>query len=116
MGGVTLIGAFVVTYSLGAELLNFGALIAFMGVNVSCFTRYFLRSGHRRLRDFIPPALGFLVCLYLWLSLGPKARIAGLAWLGAGVLYGAWRTSFFRKPLDFQPIADEKPEDKDEQK
>ena len=27
-----------------------------------------------------------------------------VAWLIAGVLYGAWRTSFFRKPLQFAPI------------
>jgi amino acid transporter len=106
VGAVTLIGAFVLTYSLGAELLNFGALIAFMGVNVSCFVRYFLRGQLRRVRDFLLPVLGFVVCLLLWLNLGPKAKLAGLSWLGAGVLYGAWRTSWFRKPLDFQNVED----------
>ena len=144
VGVLTLIGAFLLTYSLGAELLNFGALIAFMGVNVSCFVRYFLRAeskslvlipGHgrfpfsslfvrgergqlrefrrerrKRLREFLLPVLGFLVCLFLWLSLGPKAKIAGLAWLTAGLLYGAWRTSWFRKPLEFQNVdSDDEP-------
>jgi hypothetical protein len=37
-------------------------------------------------------------------SLGKTAKIAGFAWLSAGVIYGAWRTSFFRKPLDFLPL------------
>jgi len=32
-----LIGAFVMSYGLGAEMLNFGALIAFMGVNAAAF-------------------------------------------------------------------------------
>ena len=56
------------------------------------------------------PLLGFSICLYLWLSLGPKAKTAGLVWLGLGVLYGAWRTSGFRKPMDFARITtDEEP-------
>ncbi|MCL5279137.1 MAG: APC family permease [Planctomycetes bacterium] len=104
VGILTLIGAFVLTYSLGAELLNFGALIAFMGVNASSFVRYFLRGQRRTVWSLLPPLLGFSVCLYLWLSLGWKAKIAGLCWLAAGVLYGAWRTSFFTKPLPFAPI------------
>jgi hypothetical protein len=43
------------------------------------------------------------VCGYLWWNLGIKAQIAGLAWLTAGVLYGAWRTAGFRKPLQVEP-------------
>jgi len=94
----------VLTYPLGAELLNFGALIAFMGVNASSFVRYFLRGERRTPGSLLAPLLGFSVCLYLWLSLGINAKIAGLCWLAAGVLYGAWRTSFFRRPLQFAPI------------
>ncbi len=110
VGAVALIGAFVLSYPLGAELLNFGALVAFMGVNASAFVRYFLRAEHKRPGALILPLLGFAVCLYLWVSLGTKARIAGLVWLGAGVLYGAWRTSFFRKPLEFERIeSDDQP-------
>jgi amino acid transporter len=104
VGVVTLIGAFLVTYDLGAEMLNFGALIAFMGVNASSFVRYVLRAERKTIGSMISPVLGFLICLYLWLSLGSTAKIAGLIWLSAGVLYGAWRTSWFRKPLQFQPI------------
>ena len=110
VGAATLIGAFVLTYDLGAEMLNFGALIAFMGVNASSYVRYFLRSGRRTFGSFITPLLGFLICLYLWLSLGRTAKIAGAVWLSAGVLYGAWRTSWFRKPLQFEPLdSDEAP-------
>lgn len=107
VGVVALIGAFTLSYPLGAELLNFGALIAFMGVNASSFVRYFLRSGRKTLWNFAPPLLGFTVCFYLWASLGWKAKIAGLCWLAAGVLYGAWRTSFFTKPLQFAPLEQE---------
>jgi putrescine importer len=101
VGAVTLVGVFLLTYPLGAQLLNFGALIAFMGVNASAFVRYFIRKEKRNFINLIVPILGFSVCLYLWLSLGYKAKIAGLCWLSAGVLYGAYRTSWFRKPLQF---------------
>jgi amino acid transporter len=104
VGVVTLIGAFTLTYPLGAELLNFGALIAFMGVNASSFVRYFLRGERKTVWNFLPPLLGFVVCLYLWVSLGDKAKIAGMVWLTTGLLYGAWRTSWFRKPLQFARI------------
>src|SRR6266849_3520817 len=44
VGAIALGGAFIITYGLGAEMLNFGALIAFMGVNLAAFLRYFVRS------------------------------------------------------------------------
>ncbi|MEK7408629.1 MAG: APC family permease [Acidobacteriota bacterium] len=97
-GALALIGAFTLTYQLGAELLNFGAFIAFMGVNLAAFTRYFLR-GEKKLSNFFPPLLGFLICFYIWLNLRWPARIAGSAWLAAGVLYGAWKTRGFRGDL-----------------
>lgn len=104
IGAIVLAGAFLVTYSMGAQLLNFGALIAFMGVNASSFTHYFLRGSKKKLSYFIVPLLGFAVCFFLWMSLGTKAKIAGLSWLTLGVLYGAYRTSWFRKPLQFAKI------------
>ena len=39
IGAICLAGAFMMSYSLGADLLNFGALLAFMGVNVSSALR-----------------------------------------------------------------------------
>jgi putrescine importer len=101
VGIIVLFGVFLLTYPLGAQLLNFGALIAFMGVNASAFVRYFLRSERKSFTHLIVPVLGFAICLYLWLSLGYKAKIAGMCWISAGVIYGAYRTSWFRKPLQF---------------
>lgn len=91
VGALTLVGTFAVTYALGAELLNFGALAAFMGVNVACFVHYFLRSEKKTVWSCVSPLLGFVVCLYLWLSLGRTAKIAGASWLAVGVAYGVWK-------------------------
>jgi amino acid transporter len=104
VGVLTLAGAFLLTYPMGAQLLNFGALIAFMGVNASSFVHYFLRKEKKTFGHLIIPVLGFSICLYLWFSLGIKAKIVGMCWLSAGVIYGAYRTSWFRKPLQFSPI------------
>ena len=101
VGVLTLAGAFLLSYPIGAQLLNFGALIAFMGVNASSFTRYFLHNERKTFGNLIVPLLGFSICFYLWLSLGTNAKIVGTCWLSAGVVYGAYRTSWFRKPLQF---------------
>jgi putrescine importer len=110
IGALTLVGALLVSYPIGAQLLNFGALIAFMGVNASSFTRYFLHSERKSFGNFIVPVLGFSICLYLWFSLGLNAKIVGMCWLSAGVLYGAYRTSWFRRPLQFVPLENQNEE------
>jgi putrescine importer len=99
VGALALAGGLALTYQLGAEMLNFGAFIAFMGVNLAAFTHYWVRAERRRAVDFALPLLGFLICLYLWLSLRWPAKVAGGVWLGAGVLYGAIKTRGFRKNL-----------------
>jgi amino acid transporter len=98
VGGLALVGAFVLTYQLAAEMLNFGAFIAFMGVNAAAFRRYFLR-GKRTIGNCLPPLAGFAICLYIWLSLRTPAKLAGGVWLAAGTLYGAWKTRGFRVPV-----------------
>jgi putrescine importer len=104
VGVIVLIGVFILSYPLGAQLLNFGALIAFMGVNVSAFVHYYLKAEKKRFTYLIVPILGFTVCLYLWFSLGIKAKIVGISWLSIGLIYGAYRTNFFKKPLQFAKL------------
>jgi putrescine importer len=89
-------------YELGANLLNFGALIAFMGVNAAAFVRFCLRQERKRIADCVLPAIGFFVCLLLWWNLSMEAKVIGASWMAIGTAYGAWRTRGFRgKLLDF---------------
>src|SRR5277367_3372132 len=83
-------------YGLGAEMLNFGALIAFMGVNAAALLRYYVRSKEKKLGFLIPPALGFIICLALWLNLSKPAIIVGSIWMAAGIAFGIWKTNGFR--------------------
>jgi len=96
---LTLLGAFVLNFDLGAQMLNFGALIAFMGVNAAAFLRYYVRAEKKTLGNLIPPVLGFVICLLLWLHLSHMAQLAGSIWMLAGIAYGAWRTRGFRAEL-----------------
>jgi putrescine importer len=111
VGALALAGAFILPavagaatgYELGANLLNFGALIAFMGVNAAAFVRYFLRDDKKSLWSFLPPILGFVICFVLWLNLSATARIFGAIWMGVGIAFGAWKTRGFRGTLiDFE--------------
>ncbi len=88
VGLVSLIGAFLMSYQLGAEMLNFGAFIAFMGVNAAAFLRYGVREGERTLWDRVPPVLGFLTCLFIFWNLRWQAKLAGVVWLLVGVAWG----------------------------
>jgi len=90
-------------FELGANLLNFGAFIAFMGVNAAAFVRYFLRAKQKTLGNLLPPVLGFVICFFLWWNLSTKARIFGAIWMAVGIAVGAWKTRGFRGNLiDFE--------------
>ena len=81
VGVVALIGAFLISYALGAEMLNFGALIAFMGVNVAAYKRYQVRDSNSAWTKIGVPALTILVSL-IGLSSG---HLGHYAWLLGGM-------------------------------
>jgi amino acid transporter len=93
---------FRISYEKGAEMLNFGAFIAFMGVNIAAFFRYFLRAERKTAWTFAWPLSGFAICAYIWWELSTPAKILGAAWLAMGLGYGAWKTSGFRKSISFE--------------
>ena len=103
VGVIALIGAFLISYGLGAEMLNFGALIAFMGVNLAAFMRYYVRADNKKISNFVFPLAGFFICLLLWLNLSRPAKIVGAVWMGVGIAFGAIKTRGFRGNLiDFE--------------
>lgn len=89
-------------YGLGAEMLNFGALIAFMGVNLAALLRYYVRAQEKKLGFLIPPVVGFLICFGLWINLSRPAIIVGSIWMAAGIAFGIWKTRGFREPMSFE--------------
>jgi amino acid transporter len=111
MGVLTIIGSMVLSYQGAAELLNFGAFLAFMSVNIATLRQFFfLRpSGEKRniISDAILPILGFLVCFSIWISLPNPAKIMGGIWLFIGLIYLILRTRGFKKKpviFDFKDV------------
>jgi putrescine importer len=99
VGTISFGGALVFDFEGAAEVLNFGAFLAFMGVNLAtCRQFYFAdREGRPRFfRDLLLPVAGFLFCLGIWVSLPSPAKIIGGCWLVAGLIYDAISTRGFR--------------------
>jgi len=85
VGVIALAGALLVSfglfsYGLGAEMLNFGALIAFMGVNMAAFVRYYVREGSH---NGIPPLV--LTAIVIGLVLWPGSHLPLLIAAGIGL-------------------------------
>jgi putrescine importer len=103
IGAITIVGSLTLSYEHAAEVLNFGAFLAFMGVNAAVIRTFFFkrRSDQRSLFvDIVIPAVGLLFCLTIWCSLPVLAKWIGGIWLIAGVLYEAIRTrGFTRSPI-----------------
>lgn len=102
---LTIVISMIISYQGAAELLNFGAFLAFMGVNIAAMRQFFfLRPpGQKRsiFSDAIIPLLGFLVCFFIWISLPYPAKIVGGIWLTAGLIYLLIKTrGLKRKPLE----------------
>jgi putrescine importer len=102
IGVLCIIGAFAMSYQVGAELLNFGAFIGFMGVNLSALLHDWRHKENRTIGRALLPALGFVICFVIWLNLSTLAKTAGFAWLIGGLAYGWWKTNGFTRILKFE--------------
>lgn len=94
-------------YEIGAEALNFGAFIAFIGVNAAALGHH-LRREKRSFTGIAIPLLGILICTFIWIHLSRPALILGAIWTALGIAYGAIRTRGFKAELvNFQTLPDE---------
>ena len=86
-------------YDIGAQCLNFGAFVAFMGVNASAFVHHWKHENRASIGGYAVPTLGFLICGFIWVHLSHPALVLGAVWMIAGIAYGAIRTRGFRSEL-----------------
>lgn len=101
IGIVALACGFKLKYELLGQLINFGAFIAFMGVNLAVSREFLLRPppGYQKrwFLDLVAPFIGFAFCLSIWLFLPKPAQIAGAIWFAAGLIYLIVKTQGFSK-------------------
>jgi amino acid transporter len=99
-GALAMAGVFILSYELSAEMMNFGAFISFMGVNLAALWHYSVRGGDRRLFSWLPSVAGFAICALLWWNLHWQAKLLGGVWMLIGLIYGACRKGGFRTMRD----------------
>lgn len=115
IGGLAFTGAELLyhignAYEHAGELLNFGAFLAFMGVNFATFWQFTViakRNGSERrfLRDALLPLVGFAFCGLIWWNLNNLAKAVGGIWFAVGILYVGYTTNWFRSApvmIDFR--------------
>jgi putrescine importer len=103
MGVVHLLGAAFLKFREAAEVINFGAFVGFMTVNLAVIRHYFLRlkqrSGTQFLLNLVFPSLGFGICFYIWLNLSRFSLKLGAVWMVLGLVYLLILTRGFRRSL-----------------
>ena len=115
IGGFAFFGAVLLNYIGSAyehagELLNFGAFLAFMGVNFACFWQFTViakKTGTQPnlLKDAILPLIGFAFCGLIWWNLNNLAKTVGGIWFAVGIIYVGFKTNWFRSApviIDFR--------------
>jgi len=101
IGMIALFSSLAFNYEECARLINFGAFFAFMAVNIASIREYFFRREKMTLRsfliNFLPAAIGFSICLFIWLNLPARTFMIGGAWMLAGIVYLAVKTKGFQR-------------------
>jgi putrescine importer len=102
-GVLAYLGTLTLGWERSVEILNFGALMAFMAVNLAA-VRYFgfspAMAGKRHLLlDVIVPSLGFVFCLVIFFGLQGSTLLAGAIWLVVGGVYVVLKTKALGQPV-----------------
>lgn len=106
VGVVAYVGTLTMQWERSVELLNFGALMAFMAVNLAALKHFGFGAGADQRNvvfDIVVPALGFLFCLIIFLGLQGSTLWAGAAWVAVGIVYIALKVKKLSRPavIDF---------------
>ena len=99
VGALAYIAVLTIPWQLAAEIVTFGALLAFTAVNLVALLHFwYAQKGVGRRSFFVDafvPAFGAVFCFVLLLGLQPWTKYAGLIWLGIGLVYACYRTRMF---------------------
>jgi putrescine importer len=102
-GALAYIGTLTMQWERSVEILNFGALMAFMAVNLAAVRHFGFSQegvGKRHLfLDVITPSLGFLFCLVIFLGLQGSTLLAGAIWVAVGGVYVFVKTRALGQPV-----------------
>ncbi|VEF49240.1 amino acid permease family protein [Bacillus freudenreichii] len=91
----------VLSLTLVASFINFGAFIAFISVNIAVIAYYFIRKKERSVKGtmlyLILPGIGALLDFWLLLNLDIHSKVLGSIWFALGLVYLLFLTKRFKK-------------------
>lgn len=83
------------------KFVNFGALTAFMLLNLSVFVYFFLKRGRRGAKGFftylVLPIVGFGIIGYVWHGFDTLTFAFGFGWMILGIILGAIKSRGYRE-------------------
>jgi len=95
------LGVALVPVMILATLVNFGALVAYMMINIAVLVHFFIRKKNRGLKGFLKyclvPMVGFFIVLYVWLGLNSLTFTLGFVWMGVGIIIGAIKSKGYKE-------------------
>ncbi len=110
IGVIAFGGSLALDFEKCGELINFGAFLAFMGVNAATFWQFMWVGQEARerklLADATIPIIGFVFCAWIWWGLEDAAKIIGGIWFLLGLIYLASSTRGFRTAPTMADILD----------
>jgi putrescine importer len=112
IGIIAYLGSLCMSYEVTAEIMNFGAFLGFMGVNLAVIRQFWFgnRGASRSLlSDVLLPLGGFLFCGAIWWELGTPAKIAGSIWFVVGVVILCLYTRGFARKLELPDVVLDEP-------
>jgi putrescine importer len=99
VGATSYVAVLAIPWQRAAEIVTFGALLAFTAVNLAALFHFWFspeNAGRRKfLADAFVPGFGAVFCFGLLLGLQSWTKYAGLTWLVIGFVYAAIRTRMF---------------------
>ncbi len=99
VGVLAYIAVLTIPWERAAEIVTFGALLAFTAVNLVAMLHFWYSPSASARRNFFTdafvPAFGAVFCFVLLLGLQPWTKYAGLIWLAVGLIYASYRTRMF---------------------
>jgi len=99
VGVLAYVAVLTIPWERAAEIVTFGALLAFTAVNLVALLHFWFSpqaAGRRKFFiDAFVPGFGCVFCFGLLLGLQAWTKYAGLIWLGIGTVYAGYRTRMF---------------------
>lgn len=88
--------------------VNFGAVTAFLALNLSVIYYFFFKKKERSVKEIIfhliAPLIGAFVCGFVWTGFDQKTMLVGVSWIVIGAIIGFIKTNGYKRKIEFDNL------------